>query len=211
MTQMMIEMAAFLVFAISAWYFLYCVVPELGKRATLCLLHNRRDQLYDLIEKSQVGEDSLVYKDMLFSLTLLIHLVRDKPRRATLPILARIIGILPWEVPTVDEESDWRLQRYKHEAKVLFTGEAGQAELRDALKLFREKDIVLSLYVVTSHPIFFISALLISGLSVLIAPGVYYYRLCLSGLDALDVSSIGKTLDSIRKYQDSNSMGHSYV
>jgi hypothetical protein len=210
MILIMTEIGAFLIFAFSAWYFLYRVVPRLGQWTTLCLLHNRRDQLYDLREKSEVGEESLIYQDMLFSLTLLIHLVRNKPWRTTLPILVRILDIRSRSKSAVEDGFDWRSRRYEHECKVLFSGEAGQAELRGALRVFREKDLVLSLYAVTSHPILFIFALSISGMSILIAPTVYYYRLCVHGLNRIDVKSVGKTLDSIRIYQDGDSMGHSY-
>lgn len=207
MTPIMVEIVAFLVFATSAWYFLYRVVPKLGRWATLCLLHNRRDQLYDLIEDSHVQEESLVYQDILFGLTLLIRLVRDEPRRRTLPILARILGIRPWSEPVVEDELDWRLRRYDREREELFSGEAGQADLRTALDIYREKDLALFLYTVTSHPIFFILTLLFTIFGALIAPGVYYYRLW----KRIDIKSIGKTLDSIRIYQNSDSMGHSYV
>ncbi len=210
MTQIMIEMAAFLIFAISTWYFLYRAVPKLGQRATLCLLHNRRDQLYDLIEESQVGEESLLYQDMLFSLTGLIHVVRDTPRRTALPILLRILGIQSLSKSTVEDESDWRSRRYDYELEALFSGETGQAELRSALKIFREKDPVLSLYVVTSHPIFFIFALLISVLSATIAPAISYYRFFIHGLNKVELKYIGRTLASIRIYQDDNLMRHSY-
>lgn len=210
MTLMMIEMVAFLVFSLSAWYFLYRVVPRLGKWTTLALLHNRRDQLYDLRETSQVWEKSLIYQDMLFSLTLLIHLVRDKPRRTTLPILARVLGIRLWSKSEVEDEFDWRSRRYDYELEVLFSGEAGQAELRGALKIFLEKDLVLSLYAVTSHPIFFIFVLSISALSVLIAPIYYYYRLYIRARNKIDVKSVEKTLDSIRKSQDDNLLARAY-
>ncbi len=199
MTIIAIQITAFFVFAWAALYFLFRAVPEQGRRASLCMLHNLRDHLYLIHKTSVTVEQSLFYEDILFSLTYLIHLVRDHPREITLSLVMRVLAPKHFANACADKDFEWRAKRYTYEMENLFTGAEAKKELQDALMTYRRKDAVLLFYIITSHPLFFIPAVCLC-VAMLFVPVVgCLWLFCIKRYN--DIMTISQTLNVVRAHR----------
>ena len=188
MTILLIEMLILLLCAATAWYFFYRLVPEIGKQVTLVMLHNKRDYLYNLREENPVWEKSLVYRDMEFGITNLIYIIRELPKSTS---IFTVIEMIRWRLeagsntPQNPDGSDWRSNRYAYEKKHLFRSKKNRDELRNALTMYFEKDVVICLFLFTAHPFLFIPTLVFIPISIFVFPAIHYIRILPELIDRL--------------------------
>ncbi len=199
MTHIAIQITTFFVFSCALFYFLFRAVPEQGRRVSLCMLHNLRDHLYQIHKGSVTQEQSLFYDDILFSLTYLIHLVRDNPREITPLLVIRILAPGYFSKASVDKASEWRPKRYTYEMERLFVSAEAKKELHAALMIYRRKDAVLLFYLITSHPLFFIPAICLSVAMLFVPVAGCLWHFCFKRYN--DIMSISQTLNVVRAHR----------
>lgn len=194
----MLDLGAFLLFALLGWYFLYRAVPTWGRRIALAMLHNRRDRLYKLGNESDIWEDSLIYQDMLFTLTALIQLVREGARRVSVPVVIEVLFLKS----RTNGEHDWRRRRYALEMTDLFSDQEQQNALRQAWQTFRRMDLALIVFVLTSHPFLFVPA---------VFGAIFYgFTAFIRKVNIADSKAVEKTLEPIRMYQNGKVSGWAF-
>lgn len=201
MIQSLIDLLAFALFAFPAWYFLYYVVPVAGTQIALYMLHNRRDEIYNIIEKGGEREASLIYQDMLWGITALIHILREKPRAYSVLTSFYVLIARSEKKDLRDADLDWRYRRYEHEIATLFSESRKKEELDAAIGAFRKKNNALLLFVLLSHPLVFLLAVFASIISMLVLPAYLLYRI----YSQSGVIMIEKTIESLRKSELSES------
>src|SRR5690606_20078025 len=135
---------------------------------------------------------------MLFILTMLIHIVRDNSRRISIPILLQMILVDIRVKKDGTDSSDWRSKRYVHEYERLFKHSDERRQLQLALTVFKGRNAAIMTCLVTSHPIFFLGALL----TALLVPIVYMLNMHRT---RPDLNSVGLTINTIRAYDAESS------
>ena len=199
MTLMIIEALATTLFFVSTWYFLYRAVPKFGERGALCMLHNLRDDMYRLRAASDVRVDSLLFEDAIFSLTTTIHILRDTTKPVPIPVLLRMLDLEKSKNIPEGSDTDWRSKRYRYELENVFSDGSRRQALDQALTLFQRRKAAVMLYLVTSHPIHFLFALVASIVTVLIAP-IWFFKSVYRSRP--DIGSVGDAINRLKSHDE---------
>jgi hypothetical protein len=142
---------------------LYGAIPWMTRCGSLYMLHNLRDNLYEVGDESPAARDTLIYLDTEFVVTLAIHVVRDLSYRDAAGYLTALVRA------ENGQQDGPRAKQYHLELDRVFVGQSGAKALTVMRDVVERVPSALALRVTFGHPVVMAAVTVGAGVSMLLS------------------------------------------